>query len=280
MHTETSALPALEFVEEKSIYHREHKGAFHINCWSVVKIRMRWIYISPHLDDAVLSAGGLIYEQTRAGMDVEIWTLMCGFPPSDDLSPFAQVLHYQWGMSSAADVVTARRAEDVKAANIVGAKTIYFDFLDCIYRRGKNGDWLYSGIFIPPHEDEGDLPARIAVSISARLKPTDQLVCQLGLGSHVDHILVRRAVDLLERPVLYDADIPYLLNAPQDLAAHTAGMKTNTRRITEAGIRSWQDAVAVYASQISSLFESQDVMKSQIRKYCEENNGLRLWSLV
>lgn len=41
---------------------------------------MRWIYISPHLDDAVLSAGGLIYEQTRAGHEVEIWTFMCGFP--------------------------------------------------------------------------------------------------------------------------------------------------------------------------------------------------------
>ncbi|MBI5943572.1 MAG: PIG-L family deacetylase [Chloroflexi bacterium] len=239
---------------------------------------MRWIYISPHLDDAVLSAGGLIYEQTRAGMDVEIWTLMCGFPPSDELSPFAQVLHFDWGISSAAEVVTTRRAEDAKAANIVGAKTFYFDNLDCIYRRGKNGDWLYSGIFIPPHEDEGDLPARIAESISARLKPTDQLVCQFGLGSHVDHVLARRAVELLRRPVLYDADIPYLFKSPQELAAHTAGMKANTHRITEAGITSWQDAVSAYESQISSLFESLDVMKSQIRNYCEENDGLRLWS--
>ncbi|MBI5963771.1 MAG: PIG-L family deacetylase, partial [Chloroflexi bacterium] len=158
---------------------------------------MRLIYISPHLDDAVLSAGGLIHEQTRAGVEVEIWTIMCGFPPSEDLSPYAQILHSDWGISSAAEVVAARRAEDVQAAGIVGAKTIYFDFLDCIYRRGKNGDWLYSYIFVPPHEDEGDLPARIAESISARLKPTDQLVCQFGLGSHVDHVLVRRAVELL-----------------------------------------------------------------------------------
>ena len=117
---------------------------------------------------AALSAGGLIYEQTRAGMEVEIWTFMCGFPPDDQLSLFAQLLHTQWGIPSAADVVTARRAEDVKAAGILGAKAVHFDYLDCIYRRGKNGEWLYSDVFIPPHEDEADLPARIAESISAR----------------------------------------------------------------------------------------------------------------
>ena len=28
---------------------------------------MRWIYLSPHFDDAVLSCGGLIWEQTHSG---------------------------------------------------------------------------------------------------------------------------------------------------------------------------------------------------------------------
>jgi len=240
---------------------------------------MRWIYISPHLDDAVLSAGGLIYDQIRAGLDVEIWTFMCGFPSTDELSPFAQVMHHQWGIPAAADVINARRAEDANAARIVGAKTVYFDFLDCIYRRGKNGDWLYSDIFVPPHADDAqDLPARIAESISARLQPTDQLVCQLALGSHVDHIIVRRAVELLQHPILYDVDIPYLFNSPAELLTKTAGMKANTHSITEAGLTFWQDAVAAYASQISSLFDSPDDMREKIRRYWSENNGICLWS--
>jgi LmbE family N-acetylglucosaminyl deacetylase len=239
---------------------------------------MRWIYISPHLDDAVLSAGGLIYEQTRAGLDVEIWTFMCGFPPSEELSLFAQVLHYQWGISSASEVVTARRAEDVRAANIVGAKTVHFDYLDCIYRPGRDGDWLYSDVFMPPHEDEEGIPARIAESISARLKPTDQLVCQLALGSHVDHVLVRRAVELLEQPVLYDGDIPYLFNSPEELEPITIGLRESIHRITEAGLKSWQDAIAAYVSQISMLFDDHDAMREQIKSYWAENNGLRLWS--
>jgi len=240
---------------------------------------MRWIYISPHLDDAVLSAGGLIYDQTHAGMDVEIWTFMCGFPSTEELSPFAQVLHYQWGVpeGAATEMITARRAEDVKAASIVGAKTVHFDFLDCIYRRGKNGDWLYSNVFVPPHEDDEDLPARMAESISARLQPTDQLVCQLGLGSHLDHVLVRRAVELLQRPVLYDADIPYLFNSPAELAPKTAGMKAKTQRITDSGLRSWQEAIAAYKSQLSSLFDSPEAMRAQIQQYWSEYIGIRLW---
>jgi LmbE family N-acetylglucosaminyl deacetylase len=239
---------------------------------------MRWIYISPHLDDAVLSAGGLISEQTRAGLEVEIWTFMCGFPPNDELSPFAQVLHYQWGISAAAEVVAARRAEDVNAARIVGAKAVHFDYLDCIYRRGKNSEWLYSDVFVPSHQDEVDLPARIAESISARLKPDDKLVCQLALGSHLDHVHVRRAVELLQKPILYDVDIPYLFNSPDELTPNTAGMKETAYRVSETGLKSWQDAIAAYTSQLGTLFENPEEMRAKISQYWFENNGIRLWS--
>ncbi len=241
---------------------------------------MRWIYISPHLDDAVLSSGGLIYEQVRAGLDVEIWTLMCGFPPEPDgeFSPYARVMHYQWGISTAADVVHARRLEDNNAARIVGAKTVHFDFLDCIYRRGKNGDWLYTDIFAPPHDDEADLPAQIAEAISAQIKSDDNLVCQFAIGDHVDHVVVRRAVELLHRPIFYDADIPYLFKKPDELAQKIIGMNEITHGITESALGAWQDAVAEYASQISGLFESPEDMRAKIQQYSAENGGIRLWS--
>jgi LmbE family N-acetylglucosaminyl deacetylase len=240
---------------------------------------MRWIYISPHLDDAVLSAGGLIYEQTRAGMDVEIWTMNCGFPSNDELSPFAQALHFMWGVPAAADLLAARRAEDVKAAGIVGAKPVHFDFLDCIYRRGNNGDWLYtSNVFVPPHEDDADLPAQLAEAISARLLPTDRLVCQFGLGSHVDHVLVRRAVELIQRPLLYVSDIPYLFKSPAELGEFTAGMQSKTHRITDSGVWAWLEGCAAYESQLSGLFDGPEEMQSQFLQYWSEYIGIRLWA--
>ncbi len=238
---------------------------------------MRWIYLSPHLDDAALSAGGWLYDQAQAGTPVEIWTIMCGYPPTKDLSLFAQYLHYQWGMSSAEEVVNGRRVEDRNSAAIIGAKTHYFDFLDCIYRQDKAGDWLYFEIFVDPLPGEADLPAQIAQAISARLKPDDELICQLGIGKHVDHVTVRRAAELLNRPLHYVADIPYYFNTPEHLNPLTVGMQKKVERVSRAGIQSWKEAILAYESQISSLFKSPRAMKGQINRFVSEFGGMPFW---
>lgn len=240
---------------------------------------MRWIYISPHLDDAVLSAGGLIYEQTLADLPVEIWTMMSGFPPADEeLSPFAQVLHYQWGFSSAEETIRLRRAEDEKAASLVGAKAVHFDFLDCIYRRRPDGSWLYPmEVFIPPQPEDADLPAQIATALSARLEPDDVVVCQFAIGRHVDHVLVRKAVELLNRPLWYDVDIPYLFNNSAELALHTAGMQEMVMAVTESGLEGWKKGILAYESQLSSLFESPEKLLEVISNSCKDKGGIGLW---
>lgn len=240
---------------------------------------MRWIYISPHLDDAVLSAGGFLYEQTRAGIPVEIWTIVCGFPPPGDLTPLAQVLHFQWGTKTAEETVNLRRAEDIEAARIVGAKSLHFDVPDCIYRRDPDGDPLYPDIFVQPHEAEAHLPGQIADFIVPRMQPDDQVICQLGIGGHVDHILVRQAAERLKRPLWYAVDVPYVFKQPGELAPQVAGMKTFLHPITEAGLGAWVEAVLVYQSQLSSIFENPDTIEENIRSYYSERNGFPLWKI-
>ncbi len=242
---------------------------------------MRTIYFSPHLDDAVLSAGGLIYEQAKAGLPVEIWTFMCGFPKDDDLTDLARVMHKIWGTEGAEQAVRLRREEDQRAAAIVGAKAVHFDFLDCIYRRGRDGEPLYTtSVFEPLSGAEEDLPAQVAQAMIAWLKPDDVVVCQLGVGDHVDHLIVRTAAEMLKRPLVYDADIPYLLNQPRDLAPKTAGMKESTRAVSEAGLRSWQAAIAAHASQMGVLFERPELMRERTHAYWSERNGIRLWKFA
>src|SRR5687768_4670926 len=214
---------------------------------------MRWIYLSPHLDDAVLSAGGLIYEQSHAGIPVEIWTFMCGYAPEEAVSPFAQLLHNMWGFSSAEETVRMRREEDQKAAAIVGASVIHFDFLDCIYRRGADSEWLYSDVFTPPRPEDAAIPAQIAETISSCLEPEDVLVCQLSVGSHVDHVLVRQGAELLEHSLRYDIDVPYIFYKPEELGPKSAGMKESVHSITEAGLNSWKEATLAYKSQLPVL---------------------------
>ena len=237
---------------------------------------MRWIFISPHLDDAVLSAGGWIYDLAQAGERVEIWTLTSGFPPEGDLSPFAQVTHFVWGFSSAAETIYVRRSEDTRAAQRVGAAAVHFDFLDCIYRRGPAGEWLYpSDVFDPPHAQDADLPAQMTAALASRLQLDDQMVCPLAIGGHVDHVLVRRAAEGLGRPLMYYADIPYLLNHPEELEPSTKQMQAEVRDVSSAGLRAWQEGIAAYVSQIPTLFEPPESMPEKIENY--SRGGLRVW---
>lgn len=239
---------------------------------------MRWIYISPHLDDAVLSAGGFIYEQTQAGNPVEIWTIVCGFPPPGELTLRAQVEHFQWGTGTAEETIKLRRAEDIKAASIVGAKSVHFDVPDCIYRRGPDGEALYLDIFVQPHEAEKHLPNQIAKAIAPRLQVDDRVICQLGIGGHVDHILVRQTVERLNRPLWYAADVPYVLRHPEELTPLVTGMKESLHTITETGLNAWVEAVLAHESQISTLFDNPDKAREEIRTYYSKRGGFSTWS--
>jgi LmbE family N-acetylglucosaminyl deacetylase len=249
----------------------------------VVKIEsMRWIYLSPHLDDAVLSAGGLIYEQTQSGIPVEIWTFMCGYAPSGAVSSFAELQHAQWGFSSAEETIRMRRAEDKTAAVLVGASIVHFDFLDCIYRRGTNGEWLYYDIFVPPHPEDAGIPAQIAAAISARLQPADVLVCQLSVGSHVDHVLVRQGAELLGYPLRYDIDVPYIFYKREELGPKSAGMKETMYSITETGLTRWKEAALAYKSQIVVLgdaFNTPEKAQESIQSYWAEQKGIGLYQI-
>ncbi len=208
---------------------------------------------------------------------------MCGVPADTEFSMFAQVLHYQWGFSSAEETVRSRRQEDLQAARLLGATARHFDFLDCIYRRGRDGEWLYSDIYTPPQEDDAALPAQIAEEIASRLQPDDVLVCQLAVGSHVDHVLVRRAAELLGRPLLYIADIPYLQSYPADLIPKSAGMQEKVYAVSEAGLKSWQEAVLAYRSQISTLgpaLDTPEKVRAFLEAYWQERRGIRLWERI
>jgi len=181
---------------------------------------------------------------------VEIWTILAGYPPEGEFSQFAQLQHYMWGFPSAEAAIRARREEDRNAAAAVNAKTVHFDFLDCIYRRGSNGEWLYDDITVPPHAEDASLPAQIAEAILARLQPGDILVCQLAVGSHVDHVLVRQGAEKTALPLLYDIDIPYYLSKPEELGPKSVGMRESIHSITDSGLQAWQMAVVEYKSQL------------------------------
>jgi LmbE family N-acetylglucosaminyl deacetylase len=239
---------------------------------------MRWIYISPHFDDAVLSCGGLIWEQTHTGIPVEIWTICAGDPPPGPLSPFAQAMHDTWQTGSAEETVALRRIEDQNSCRRVGARAVHFPVPDCIYRRTTTGSLLYpDGIFGGLSPRDGAVIDEIVNLLSSRLGQYDVLVSPLTIGRHVDHINVRIALERLGRPLWYYADIPYLFRHPEQLAEASAGLVSKTFYVSAEGLQAWQESIAAHKSQVGMLFDDDADMRHKIRQYAQQNDGLRLW---
>ncbi len=204
---------------------------------------------------------------------------MAGLPASEDLPEFAQVMHAVWGFSSVKQAIAERRAEDLRAAAQVGGHAVHFDFLDCIYRRGGDGAALYSDVAVPVQPDDADLPARISKAMGPRLRRDDRLVCQLAVGRHVDHVIVRQAAELLHRPLLFDADMPYVLNYPAELRPAVSGLVETLEHVPESACRCWISAIECYASQVDSVFGSHELMRARMERYWAEYHGVRLWTL-
>ena len=103
------------------------------------------------------------------------------------------------------------------------------------------------------------------------------MICQLALGGHVDHILVRRAAEQLLRPLRYVADLPYHFNQPGELERQVAGMNLVLHPVSEPGFQAWIRAILAYPSQLNSLFEETDEIEPQVREYCSKWGGFPVW---
>jgi len=239
---------------------------------------MRWIYISPHFDDAVLSCGGLIWEQTQRGIPVEVWTVNAGIPQDGPISELIARVHASWKTGTPSETVRLRQLEDQEAVKKVGAKSVHLSVIDAIYRQTNKGAFLYTNdVFDPVHPQDNRTIIETASQIGSRLEPKDRVLIPLGLGNHVDHIITRRAVEDLNRPVWYYADIPYFFSHADELAPSIKGLKAKTFAISESGLAAWQAGIQAYGSQLPSLFGNLQNMLSQINEYYLSRNGMILW---
>lgn len=147
----------------------------------------RHVYLAPHLDDAVLSCGGLIHRQVQAGEPVLAITVFAATPNHRMLSDFATSLHNTWGLGQ--DPVAGRRIEDQLALAFLGAEYRHLEHMDCIYRRAQDeGGWLYPkrddilGDVHPAERDYGRVLAReLRPALPPQAEPRCTLLSALGI---------------------------------------------------------------------------------------------------
>jgi LmbE family N-acetylglucosaminyl deacetylase len=213
------------------------------------------VYLSPHLDDAVLSCGGCIWQQVQAGGRVLIVTVCAGTPaPDEPLSPFAQELHARWGF---ADPVAARREEDVAALTLLRAEGVYWPYVDCIYRRTAAGCFLCDSeeaLFGEVHPADDALTAELTDRFQVLAQEQGiTIYAPLAVGHHVDHQVVRRAVEGLEGVVYYE-DYPYAARPGTIETALGAGQwQAELVALSQEALQAKIAAIACYGSQFSSL---------------------------
>ena len=239
-----------------------------------------WIYLSPHLDDAIYSCGGLISSQVAAGEEVAVWTVFAGDPPQDGLSPFARHLHEVWNLAEPS--FAARRNEDEEACALLGASCRHFHNHDAMYRRcSSSGQHLYPGhteVFGKLARGDQAFAAALSVTLSRELPPDATLVVPLGAGNHVDHMLTRLMAESLGRPLLYFEDLPYAADQSTSLyhLLETA-WSCELRSLAALDMDAWERAAAAYASQLELCWTSKTALRAALNAQLSDANEYRLW---
>jgi LmbE family N-acetylglucosaminyl deacetylase len=249
----------------------------------------RHLYLSPHLDDAILSCGGRIARDTRAGALVEVLTVFAGDEPAASASPLVDRVFGFWQLEPGR-VMASRRAEDLAACDRLGARVIWWDELEAIHRRGPGpapapADTaplyddlaLLYGPIAPPEEALVDALA----DRFAALPAADRIVAPLGVGGHVDHRIVRAAAERAfgGRLELYE-EFPYVIWKWLALRRARGPRRLWTAESTPlspADVDARIGAIGCYASQVKPMFRDDGRMAAAVRRHVRRAGGERVW---
>jgi LmbE family N-acetylglucosaminyl deacetylase len=241
-----------------------------------------WIFLSPHFDDAVLSAGGMIWELTSQGDQVEIWTICAGDPPFDrPLTDYAQMLHTFWELGET-DVPYSRSREDAASCQVLGAGFRRYTVPDNIYRYLPGIDEPIAKV---PDDNTGPLEPNesylippVTDFLRKNLPDQCELVSPLSVGHHRDHVLTRKAADGLGIPLWHYVDYPYVTREPYDPADWLPpAAQQFSLQVSPQGLHAWQDGIACHKSQMIFLFPDTAEMHQAIEEYIRSGGGLTLW---
>jgi LmbE family N-acetylglucosaminyl deacetylase len=151
------------------------------------------LFLSPHLDDAILSCAGRIQRHVARGERVVLLTVFSHADP-DDAADWA-----------------ARRREDQQAAARLGAEARWLGLPDAPFRDPHYVD--FDAITGPHAPGDTAWRERLAERLrdETRAMGPTTVYAPLGVGDHVDHRLVHEASAALDPAPIHYEDHPYAL---------------------------------------------------------------------
>jgi len=215
---------------------------------------MRVLAVSPHLDDAAFSAGATLAALADAGHEVTVVTCFTRSVP--DPTGFALACQLDKGLPPDADYMRLRRAENVAATAVLGAAPVDLDLPEAPHRGYTSAPDLFAGVH-PGDEVWRDVAAALAGSAA------DLWLAPQGLGAHVDHLQVLRAVASLAEPVLWWQDSPYVLRRPDAVPGPELPVDLRPVQLPQLPRRR-ADACACYATQLGFQFGGEEGMRTAL----------------
>ena len=213
-------------------------------------------FLSPHLDDAAFSCGGLMARLANADWQVVHVTLFAATVP--DPSGFALECQLDKGLELDVDYMSLRRDEDREFTGRIGAsEVVHGPFPEAPHRGYSSPEALFGSIL---EEDSVFEPLCSYLRALLREHAPELLVAPQAVGEHVDHVQLAKAVadvSSLETcpPLVWYRDAPYVIEHPDAHSPfpHIGNLDPLAINI-EPVLQQKLSAAAAYESQLELQF--------------------------
>lgn len=229
------------------------------------------LFLSPHLDDVAFSCGATVSWLASQGWRCVLAT---AFTRSvRDPTGFALACQTDKGFTADVDYMALRRHEDAACGLALGAEVRWMDFTEAPHR----GYDTVAKLFAPPHvEDTVVVPlGKKLCTLYNELNP-DITFAPLALGAHVDHVQLKRAVELalVEHAALaWYSDMPYAMR-DANISFPLASNAYVAVALDVQHLQTKLDGCACYSSQLIFQFGDIHAMRLKLAAFAYDE-GLR-----
>ena len=229
------------------------------------------LFVSPHLDDAVFSAGGLAGLLADRG-----WTTILVTAFTRSVVPargFALACQLDKGLAPDVDYMALRRDEDRAAAEVLGfAKVHWLDLPEAPHRGYESAAALFGELAV---SDGVALTLAAQMLNQAAATRPDLVLVPQGLGNHVDHQQVVAAATKCFRTdqTAFYRDTPYAIRKPGATALHAVPQTGSETVVITAALDRKIAAAQAYTSQIGFQFGGAAPLARALRSFALQEGG-------
>ncbi len=247
----------------------------------IVEKKTPCLFVSPHLDDAIFSAGELILHlapKTKIAI-ITVFTEISNPPYTLSAKAFLRQCNYQDGLA----LFKARREEDIKACQALKINCLHLGFVDASFRKKKEMSYMAKilGGLIPelahiyPIYRKDVISGKIAkgdkdslLEIEKKLQEVKEkfkhgfVFCPLGVGGNADHIITRDICQKLFSELIFWEDFPYNSNAKEKKSISS---KINLGLSDNPGNKEEKiKTMSLYKSQVKAMFPKGIILQPEV----------------